>query len=208
MGTVTLKGEKTDTSGELPQPGIQAPDFTLTDGEFNEIHLSDYAGKTVVLNIFPSVDTPVCAMSVRKFNTEVASHADTVCVCASMDLPFAHQRFCGAEGIENVVSASAFRNRGFGDDYGVRITSGPLAGLFARAVVVIDEAGKVVYSQLVPEIAEEPDYDAALAAGAPAQAAPDSEQPAQDLDACTESFTAEHARPFGADDACDDGRSG
>ncbi len=199
MASVTLKGKKTNTSGELPQPGDQAPAFTLTDVELKEVNLADFSGKKVVLNIFPSVDTPTCSMSVRKFNTEITKHSGTVCVCASMDLPFAHQRFCGAEGVENVVSASAFRNPAFGDDYGVRLTAGPLAGLFARAVVVIDETGKVAYSQLVPEIADEPDYDSALAALTASG----------DLDSCTASFTAEHARPFGIDDdGCDDGRSG
>jgi len=134
------------------------------DKDLKEISLQDYAGQKVVLNIFPSVDTPTCAMSVRRFNAEIGKRGNAVAVCASMDLPFAHARFCGAEGLDNVVSASAFRNPDFGEQYGVRLTDGPLAGLFARAVVVIDEHGRVAYQQLVPEIADEPDYDTALKA--------------------------------------------
>ena len=164
MATVTFKGNPVQTEGELPEVGATAPDFTLVKTDLSETRLSDHKGKTVVLNIFPSVDTPVCSMSVRKFNAEIAKHDNAVVLCASMDLPFAHARFCGAEGLENVVSASAFRQPEFGERYGVRITDGPLKGLFARAVVVVDEKGQVIYNQLVPEIAEEPDYDAALKA--------------------------------------------
>lgn len=164
MATVTFKGNPVQTEGDLPEVGATAPDFTLVKTDLSETRLSDHKGKTVVLNIFPSVDTPVCSMSVRKFNAEIAKHDNAVVLCASMDLPFAHARFCGTEGLDDVVSVSAFRNRGFGDRYGIRIAEGPLAGLFARAVVVIDDKGKVVYRQLVGEIAEEPDYDAAMAA--------------------------------------------
>ena len=164
MAQVTLKGNPVQTIGNLPAVGEAAPDFTLVDKELQEISLKSYAGKKVVLNIFPSVDTPTCAMSVRRFNADIEKRENAVAVCVSMDLPFAHARFCGAEGLEKVVSASAFRNAEFGENYGVRITDGPLKGLFARAVVVVNENGQVVYNQLVPEIAEEPNYDAALEA--------------------------------------------
>jgi thiol peroxidase len=164
MAQVTLKGDPVQTVGNLPAKGDSAPGFTLVDKELNEVSLADYAGQKVVLNIFPSVDTPTCAMSVRRFNADIEKRPNAVAVCASMDLPFAHARFCGAEGLERVVSASAFRNAEFGRDYGVTITDGPLKGLFARAVVVVDENGRVAYTQLVPEIADEPDYEAALQA--------------------------------------------
>ena len=162
MAQVTLKGTPAQTVGQLPAAGQTAPGFTLVDKDLKEISLQDFAGRKVVLNIFPSVDTPTCAMSVRRFNAEIGKRENAVAVCASMDLPFAHARFCGAEGLDKVVSASAFRNPDFGDRYGVRLTDGPLKGLFARAVVVIDTDGRVVYNQLVPEIADEPDYEAAL----------------------------------------------
>ena len=164
MAQVTLKGNPVQTIGNLPAVGAEAPGFTLVNKELQEISLKDYAGQKVVLNIFPSVDTPTCAMSVRRFNAEIGKRDNAVAVCVSMDLPFAHARFCGAEGLEKVVSGSAFRNAEFGEAYGVGITDGPLQGLFARAVVVVDENGKVVYNQLVSEIADEPDYDAALGA--------------------------------------------
>jgi thiol peroxidase len=164
MAQVTLKGSPVNTVGNLPAVGEPAPGFTVVDKTLKEVSLQEFAGRKVVLNIFPSVDTPTCAMSVRRFNTEIAQRDNAVVVCVSMDLPFAHARFCGAEGIENVVSASAFRQPEFGNHYGVRITDGPLAGLFARAVVVVDEKGRVAYNQLVPEIADEPDYEAALQA--------------------------------------------
>lgn len=164
MAQVTLKGNPVQTIGNLPAVGETAPGFTLVDKELNDISLPDYAGQKVVLNVFPSIDTPTCAMSVRRFNAEIGNRGNAVAICASMDLPFAHGRFCGAEGLEKVVSASAFRNAEFGQHYGVSITDGPLKGLFARAVVVLDESGHVVYNQLVPEIADEPDYDAALQA--------------------------------------------
>ena len=164
MAQVTLKGNPVQTIGNLPAVGEAAPGFTLVDKELQEITLTTYAGQKVVLNIFPSVDTPTCAMSVRRFNADIEKTGNAVAVCASMDLPFAHARFCGAEGLDKVVSASAFRNAEFGRDYGVTITDGPLKGLFARAVVVVDENGRVAYTQLVPEIADEPDYEAALKA--------------------------------------------
>jgi thiol peroxidase len=163
MAQITLKGDPINTVGELPAVGAAAPAFTLTTAELGESSLADYAGKTVVLNIFPSLDTPVCATSVRQFN-QLAAEKDATVLCISADLPFAQARFCGAEGIENVVTLSSFRNAGFGDDYGVRIVDGPLAGVFGRAVVVVDGDGTVKYTELVPEIVQEPNYDAAMAA--------------------------------------------
>lgn len=163
MATVTLKGTPLQTSGELPQPGSTAPDATLVKTDLSEVAISDFKGQRVVLNIFPSVDTPTCAQSVRAFNEKAANLENTVVLCVSQDLPFAMARFCGAEGIERVVPASAFRSD-FARNYGVRLEEGPLTGLNARSVVVIDENGKVAYTQLVDEVADEPDYDAALAA--------------------------------------------
>jgi len=164
MATITLRGNPIQTSGELPAVGAAAPAFTLTKGDLSEVGLGDLAGKRVVLNIFPSIDTGVCAASVRAFNQRAGEAADTVVLCVSADLPFAANRFCGAEGIENVQTASTFRHPEFLDAYGIRITEGGMRGLAGRAVVVIDGAGKVLYTELVPEIAQEPDYDAALAA--------------------------------------------
>jgi thiol peroxidase len=164
MTTVNLGGNPISISGDLPAVGTRAPDFTLTGGDLADVSLSKYAGKKVILNVFPSLDTPVCAASVRKFNEAAANLPNTVVLAISRDLPFAQKRFCGAEGIENVVTLSAMKDTDFGKNYGVLITSGPLAGLFARSVVVLDQAGKVVYRELVPEIKEEPKYDAALAA--------------------------------------------
>ena len=164
MATVTLGGTPFAISGDVPAAGDAAPDFTLTGGDLGDISLGDYAGKHLVLNIFPSVDTPVCAASVRRFNEEAAALEGVSVLCVSRDLPFAHGRFCAAENIEAVSCASEMRDGSFGDAYGLRITEGPLNGLLARAVVVVDGDGQVRYSQLVPEIKEEPDYDAALAA--------------------------------------------
>lgn len=163
MAQITFKGSPIHTIGELPAKGSPAPDFTLVKQDLSETSLADYKGKKLVLNIFPSIDTGVCATSVRTFNEKAAGLTNTVVLCISMDLPFAQARFCGAEGITNVVTASAFRSV-FGDHYGVILADGPLAGLLSRAVVVVDEAGKVIYAEQVPEIAQEPDYDAALAA--------------------------------------------
>lgn len=162
MAQVAFKGSPLNTSGELPKVGDKAPDFVLTKTDLADVSLRDFAGKRIVLNIFPSIDTPVCATSVRRFNAEINNYPNAVVLCASRDLPFAHARFCGAEGLDNVISVSELRNSEFGRRYGVRIIDGPLAGLFARAVVIIDETGTVRYTQLVPEIAEEPDYEAAL----------------------------------------------
>ena len=162
MAQITLKGNPVNTNGDLPKVGDKAPDFVLTKTDLSDVSLKDFAGKTVVLNIFPSVDTEVCSMSVRRFNGDITNYENAVVLCTSVDLPFAHARFCGAEGLDNVISVSQLRNRDFGDNYGVRIVDGPLAGLLARAVVIIDAGGKVVYTELVPEIAQEPDYEAAL----------------------------------------------
>ncbi len=164
MATVTLGGNPISTAGDLPAVGTKAPDFSLTGGDLADVSLSKYAGKKVILNIFPSIDTAVCATSVRKFNEAAAGLSNTVVLAISRDLPFAQKRFCGAEGIENVVPLSAMKDTEFGKSYGVLMTSGPLAGLFARSVVVVDEKGNVKYKELVPEIKEEPKYDAALAA--------------------------------------------
>ena len=161
METVFFNGQEVHTYGEVPEVGTKAPDFKLTTRELKDITLADYAGKRVVLNVFPSLDTPVCAASVRKFNKEAADIDNVAVICVSMDLPFAMQRFCTLEGIENVVAASAFRSPDFAKNYGLQITDGPLAGLLARCVIVIDENGKVVYRDLVSEITHEPDYEAA-----------------------------------------------
>jgi thiol peroxidase len=163
MAQFTLKGTPFHTSGELPKVGSQAPAFTLVGKDLGAVTLAGLKGRKVVLNIFPSLDTSVCAQSVRRFNELAARHKDTTVVCASMDLPFASGRFCSAEGIENVTTGSDFRTGDFARAYGVRIIDGPLAGLMARSVVVVDAGGKVLYNQLVPETGQEPDYEAALA---------------------------------------------
>ena len=164
MASVTLQGTEFHTNGDLPAVGGSAPDFGLVDGQLNNVSLANYSGKKKLLNIVPSLDTPTCATSTKKFNEHAASHADTVILVISGDLPFAMGRFCSAEGIDNVVPLSMMRSRNFAKDYGVLMTDGPLAGITARAVVVLDENDKVVYTELVPEIADEPNYEAALAA--------------------------------------------
>jgi thioredoxin-dependent peroxiredoxin len=164
MATITLKGNPIHTFGELPAPGQPAPDFLLTKTDLTDVSLASFDGKKIVLNIFPSLDTAVCATSVRKFNAEAEKHPDTVVLCISKDLPFAHARFCAAEGLKNVIPASELRSSDFGHDYGVLITDGPLAGLFSRAVVVLDVMHTVIHAQQVPDIIEEPDYEAALTA--------------------------------------------
>ena len=161
MAQITLRGNETNTAGELPAVGTPAPDFTLAGTDLGAVTGAQFRGKPLLLNIFPSIDTPTCAMSVRTFNQRAAGNGVTV-LCVSSDLPFAQKRFCGAEGIENVTTASSFRDS-FGDDYGVTIVDGPMAGLLARAVVVIDADGNVAYTELVREVADEPNYDAALA---------------------------------------------
>lgn len=162
MATVTLQGHPISTSGELPALGSEAPGFRLVGTGLKDLTLHDFAGKKKVLNIFPSVDTGTCAMSVRQFNQKAAGLSNAVVLCISADLPFAQKRFCGAEGIENVQMLSLMRGRNFAKDYGLLLEQGPLAGLTARAVVVLDEDNKVIHTQLVAEIANEPDYDAAL----------------------------------------------
>lgn len=164
MSKTNFKGSPVLVAGKFITPGVEAPDFELVRSDLSSLRLSDLKGRRVVLNIFPSLDTSVCATSVRKFNKLAASLPDTVVVAVSKDLPFAHARFCTTEGIENVVPASDFRASGFDEAYGVRMADGPLAGLLARAVVVIDKVGRVVYTELVPEITEEPDYDKAVEA--------------------------------------------
>lgn len=164
MTTTKFKGSPVQIAGEFIRPGAQAPEFELVKTDLSTLRLGDLKGRRVVLNIFPSLDTEVCATSVRKFNKLVASLPDTLVVAVSKDLPFAHARFCTTEGIENVMPASDFRASDFAAAYGVLMTDGPLAGLLVRAVVVIGKDGEVVYAQLVPEITEEPDYDAAVEA--------------------------------------------
>ncbi len=162
MAQITLQGKPINTVGNLPAVNTQAPALTLTKTDLSDSTLQDYAGKTVVLNIFQSIDTSVCASSVRRFNKEAGELANTVVLCISADLPFAHQRFCEVEGLKDVIPLSNFRSPDFGKDYGLTITSPPLSGLLSRAIVIIDPAGKVVYTQQVPEITQEPDYEAAL----------------------------------------------
>jgi thiol peroxidase len=164
MANFKLKGNPFKTVGNLPSIGSPAPGFTLTKIDLSEVRFEDLKGRRVILNIFPSVDTDVCAASVRRFNEEAAKLDNITVLCASMDLPFAHGRFCGAHGIENVDSVSDFRTGDFGRAYGIRIADGPLAGLLARSIVVIDEAVNVIYTELVPETTQEPDYEKALAA--------------------------------------------
>jgi thiol peroxidase len=165
MAQIRLNGNPIQTIGQLPENGTQAPDFKLTKSDLSDTSLKDFKGKKVILNIFPSLDTPVCAASVRRFNQEAASLNNTTVVSVSKDLPFAHKRFCSTEGIENVISTSELRDdSSFSSDYGVKITDGPMAGLMARSVVILDENGKVIYTELVPEITQEPDYEKALAA--------------------------------------------
>lgn len=164
MAQVTLHGDAFQTVGELPTAGSSAPDFKLTASNLSDKTLASYAGKKKLLNIFPSVDTPVCATSVKKFSEHAKNHADVAVLMVSADLPFAHARFCTAEGVDNVENLSMLRDKSFARDYGTLIIDGPFAGVSARAVVVLDEDNKVVHSELVSEIADEPDYDAALAA--------------------------------------------
>ena len=164
MARISSRGEMVETSGELPEVGSAAPGFLLRKADLSPVSLNDYAGTRLVLNIFPSIDTPTCAKSVRQFNERAAAMPNTRVLCVSADLPFALGRFCGAEGIENVETASVYRAPEFGQDYGVFMADGRLGGLLARAVVVVDGAGKVIHRELVPEIAQEPDYDAVMAA--------------------------------------------
>jgi len=164
MATVTFKGTPFKTSGSLPAAGTPAPGFLLTGGNLSDVTLNSFASKTVILNIVPSLDTGVCALSAKRFNAEATSLPNTVIVTISADLPFAQKRFCDAEKLANITIASTFRAPAFGKDYGVLLVEGPLAGLMSRAVMVIDAKGLVVYTEQVPEIAQEPNYDAALKA--------------------------------------------
>lgn len=200
MAKLTIGGTPVNTNGNLPVIGTQAPDFLLTRTDLSDISLKDVAGKKTVLNIFPSVDTPVCSASVRRFNQEISKFPGAVVLCASLDLPFAHSRFCETEGLKNVISVSEMRSRKFGDDYGLRMIDGPLAGLLARAVVVINETGKVIYSKIVEELKHEPDYEEVLSVLKTAGA--------DHLDVCVQSGTAEHSRPDDSGEPCDDGRAG
>lgn len=164
MATITRKGEKIETIGVLPAVGAKAPDFSLVKTDLHEYCLEDSRGKRAILNIFPSIDTPTCAASVRRFNAEAADMDNTVVLCISPDLPFAHSRFCEVEGISNVIPLSTFRSPGFGEAYGVTLITTERRGLLARAIVVVDGEGMVTHTELVPELTEEPDYKAALEA--------------------------------------------
>jgi thiol peroxidase len=164
MAKLTLRGSPVHTNGDLPKPGSTAPDFKLTAGDLSDVSLSAYAGKRKVLNISPSLDTSVCATAARKFNDAAGKLGDTVVLLVTADLPFAAKRFCTAEGLQNVIPLSLMRDKKFAQDYGVLLVDGPMAGLCARSVVVLDAANKVIHAELVPETVQEPDYDAALAA--------------------------------------------
>ncbi len=162
MAQITLHDNPINTVGTLPKIKTKAPAFQLTNADLSDASLSDFTGKRLVLNIFPSIDTGVCATAVRRFNAEAEKLENTAVLCISADLPFAQARFCGAEGLDKVITLSAMRDRKFGEDYGVTITDGPLASLFSRAIVIVDENGIVTYTEQVPEITQEPDYEAAL----------------------------------------------
>lgn len=164
MANITLRGNPVHTSGELPAKGSSAPGFKLVNPQLKDVTLADFAGKKKILNIYPSVDTPTCATSTRKFNEKAAALKDTVVICISADLPFAFMRFCGAEGLTHIQTLSTMRQPDFAKNYGLRIEDGPLAGLCARACIALDASNKVVHAELVKELADEPDYDAALKA--------------------------------------------
>lgn len=164
MAAITHKGNPVVTAGNLPEIGSKASDFKLTKSNLSDFSLEEFAGKKIILNIFPSIDTGTCAASVRRFNKEASDLDNTVVLCISRDLPFAHRRFCEAEGIKNVVAASSFRDDSFAKSYSVTMLDGPLAGLFSRAIVVINEMGMVTYTEQVPEIAQDPNFEAALKA--------------------------------------------
>jgi thiol peroxidase len=164
MANITLKGNPLHTCGDLPGKGTDLSGLKVTKSDLSDVELRSFAGKKLILNIFPSIDTSVCSQSVRQFNKDAAGLGNVTVLCASMDLPFALNRFCGAEGIKNVLTSSVFRHPDFGRKLGVTILDGGMAGLLARSIVVLDEHGKVIYTELVPEIAQEPNYQAALAA--------------------------------------------
>lgn len=162
MAKITLKGNPVNTIGELPKPGGEASDVTLVKSDLSRVKLSDFKGSKLILNVFPSIDTSTCATSVRQFNKLASSLDNTKVLCISRDLPFAQSRFCGAEGLDNVITLSDFESGEFGKEFGLEIIDGPLKGLHSRAIIVLDEDGKVTYSQQVQEIANEPDYDAVI----------------------------------------------
>ncbi len=164
MAIITIDGNPAETYGTLPEISSVAPDFILSDTEFSDISLASFRGKRVILNIFPSIDLPVCAATVRRFNEEAGKLNQPMVLCISADLPFSHTRFCEGEGLKNVIPLSVFRSDAFGRNYGVLMTSGSLAGLLSRAIVIIDEEGQVIHTEQVPDIGQEPDYDAALKA--------------------------------------------
>ena len=194
MAKITFKDNEVNTIGSLPVVGDTAPDFLLTGTDMSDITLNDLKGKRIVMNIFPSIETPVCSASVKRFNGEVKKLENTEILCVSKDLPFAHARFNAEEEIKNVISVCELRNLSFGEKYGVRIIDGPLAGLFARALVVADENSRVIFTQLVPEISLEPDYDSVLKLlGAESESD----------EVCITTATAEHARLTEDDKPCD-----
>ena len=199
MAKVTFIDKEVHTSGNLPVVGDSAPDFLLTKTDMSDVTLKDFKGKRVVINIFPSVETPVCSASVKRFNKEVNNLDNTEILCVSKDLPFAHARFNAEEEIKNVISVCELRNLSFGENYGVRLIDGPLAGLFARALVVLDENSRVIFTQLVPEISQEPDYDSVLTLLGNASGS---------VEFCARSSTAEHSRLDDDNEPCDDGRTG
>jgi len=162
MAITKLKGTEIKTNGDLPKVGKPAPAFTLTNNDLEDVSLEDFLGEKIIMNIFPSLDTPVCSTSVRRFNSEAEKLPKTKVLCISRDLPFAQKRFCGAEGLDNVITLSELRDTNFSDAYGVRLTEGPMRSLLARVVIILDEEGIVRYVQLVPEITQEPNYEHAL----------------------------------------------
>jgi thiol peroxidase len=199
MAKITFKDKAVNTNGNLPALGDVAPEFLLSKTDLSDITVNDLKGKRVVINIFPSIETPVCSMSVKRFNAEVEKLENTEVLCVSKDLPFAHARFNAEEEIKNVISVCELRDLSFGENYGVRIIDGPLAGLFARALVVLDENSRVVYTQLVSEISQEPDYDSVLTLLGSGSG---------NVEGCTKTSTAEHSRPGDDNEPCDDGMSG
>lgn len=212
MADITLKGETVHIIGNLPEEGVEAPDFLLVSTNLSDVRLSDFKGKQVIMNIFPSVETVPCAESVRRFNEMADALDNTQILCISRDLPFAHARFNTAEGIDNVVSLSEMRNNDFGKDYGIRIVNGPFEGLLSRSVLVLDENHRVIYRQVVTKIEEEPDYEAAITAveNAAAKGTETGPPPTESgIDEyCEKKPTGEHARLFDDDDACNESRSG
>jgi len=201
MNEVTLDGKTARIKGELPKTGSVAPDFLLTATDLSDMRLSDFEGSRIIMNIFSSLETSVCAESVRRFNEMANGLDNTKVLCISRDLPFAHERFNNKEGIDSVISLSELRDTSFGDEYGIRILDGPFAGLLARSVVVLDEKMRVIHTQVVPEIGEEPDYEAAVNAAASGSIETVSDE------FCTTAPDSEHAR-LDDDQSCDEGRSG